>query len=338
MTKPNVLFIDDDRLLLDAVQRNLRREFSVAVAENGPRAIELIRQQRDNPFAAVVCDMRMPGPDGIKVLECVRALSPDTVRIMLTGNADKQTAIDSVNREQIFRFLNKPCPPEEMAAVLQAAVKRFDIAQVERELLESTLTGSVKAISELLGMVVPEAQARGQHLRDAMRNFAEAAEISPLWELDVAATLCLIGHASLPGHVLRKMAARVPLTSEEEAMLRRSPQVAHDLLAPIPRLEQVARIVLFQNKQFDGGGFPGERVSGDAIPAGARMLKILLDRMHLESEGFVRMVARKAMADRHGHYDPDLLDVCFTCIPDRLLPDPAGLGARVANFRAFSCN
>jgi hypothetical protein len=101
--------------------------------------------------------------------------------------------------------------------------------------------------------------------------------------------------------------------------LRRAPQLGHDLLASIPRLAGVARIVLYQHKHFDGSGFPADTVAGDAIPLGARLLKILNDRLSLELDGVVKQRAYLEMKDRPGFYDPMLLDQCFKCFADFLV-------------------
>jgi hypothetical protein len=84
--------------------------------------------------------------------------------------------------------------------------------------------------------------------------------------------------------------------------------VGSSLLAQIPRMEGVARAILYQNKNFDGSGFPEDTVAGEAIPAGARMLKILVDIARLESGGLGRVDALAKMRARSGTYDPRLLD------------------------------
>lgn len=317
-----ILFVDDDPNLLAAFQRNLRKQFNFDTAPGGPEAIELIK--KGEPYAVVVADMRMPGMDGVRLLEQVRQITPDSVRIMLTGNADQQTAVDAVNRGQIFRFLNKPCPPDQLVPTLESALKQYEIAQIERELLEGTLAGSVKALADVLGMVAPEAQGRGQVLRDCVKELAGPAGATPVWELEIAARLSPIGFASVPTSVLRKQAARAKLTFEEENMVRRVPQVGHDLLAGIPRLEGVAKIILYQHKHFNGGGFPSDFCSGKDIPIGARLLGILNDRLTLEHEGIVREHARTTMQERKGLYDPQLLELCFTTFPALLAKGPPG--------------
>lgn len=315
--KNKILFIDDDANLLAAFQRNLRKQFEFDTALGGQEGLEKLRTH--GPYALLVVDMRMPGMDGVEFLEQAQKLAPDTVRMMLTGNADQQTAVDAVNRGQVYRFLNKPCPVEVLIPAIEEGLKRFELMQIERELLEGTLMESVKLMSEVLGMVAPDALGRGQRLRESMRQFAKFINAGPLWELEVAALLSSIGCASLPARVLEKFSNGDNRTLEEEKIMRLVPQIGHDLLAGIPRLGQVARIILFQRKNFDGSDTPSIKCVGENLPIGARMLKILLDRMTLESEGIVKQRAFQAMEARVGAYDPRLLQLCFACFQTFLI-------------------
>jgi len=311
MKKSKILFVDDDPNLLAAFQRNLRGQFSFDTALGGVDALRLLQSQ--GPYAVALVDMRMPGMDGIEVLEKIRELSPDTVRMMLTGNADQKTAVDAVNRGQVFRFLNKPAPPEVLVPSLEAAIERYERLRVERELLEGTLTGSIKMLTDALGLAAPDALGRGQRLRDCVAKLACQLKAESIWELELGALLSGIGCAAIPHSILEKAAAAEPLLTEEAAVLRRVPQIGHDLLADIPRLAGVADIVLYQHKHFDGTGFPADSVSGAAIPLGARMLKIFQDRLELEADGVVKQRAFETLKSREGVYDPVLLTQCFVC-------------------------
>jgi len=308
-----ILFVDDDSNLLAAFQRNLRKQFTFDCAESGQQGLELLKTS--GPYALLVVDMRMPVMDGIEFLEKAQDLAPEAVRMMLTGNADQQTAIDAVNRGQVFRFLNKPCPIEVLVAALETGLKHYELLRNERELLEGTLTGSVKVLSEVLGMVAPDALGRGERLRESMRKFAKFIGATPVWELEIASLLSSIGCASLPPRVLHKMSAGEDRTMPEERIVRRIPQVSHDLLVSIPRLAGVASIVLHQDKRFDGGGFPADKLSGESIPLGSRMLKILNARLNLEGDGIVKQRALETMRADAGAYDPKLLESCFACFP-----------------------
>ena len=85
-----ILFVDDDANLLAACRRSLRGRFEVETALGGPQGLQLVSSSE--PFAVILADMRMPGMDGIEFLRKVKDLAPDSVRMMLTGNADMDTA------------------------------------------------------------------------------------------------------------------------------------------------------------------------------------------------------------------------------------------------------
>jgi hypothetical protein len=183
----------------------------------------------------------------------------------------------------------------------------------ERDVLEGTLAGVVKMLSDVLGMVAPEALGRGQRLRDCMHRFARHVGAEPEWELEIASLLSTVGCAAVPLSIMRKYSSGADLNPAECAILERVPQIGYELISDIPRMTEIARVVLYQNKRFDGRGFPQDEVAGEDIPLGARMLKILHDRMDLEADGIVKQQALKAMKERAGAYDPTLLEQNFVC-------------------------
>src|ERR1035441_9520469 len=101
MLAEKILLVDDDPNILDGYRRSLSREFLMETAQGGEPALALAA--KNGPYAVVVSDMRMPGMDGIQLLSRIKALSPDTIRVMLTGNADTETAINAINEGNIFR-------------------------------------------------------------------------------------------------------------------------------------------------------------------------------------------------------------------------------------------
>lgn len=167
--------------------------------------------------------------------------------------------------------------------------------------------GSIKVLTEILSVIEPQSFCRGQRLRGLMLDFAQALRISAVWELEVAALMSHIGCVMIPNSIVRKHRYRVALNSVENALLTRCPEFGSELLMRIPNLEPVARIVLYQNKEFDGSGFPDDSVSGDEIPLGARMLRVLGDYIDLESAGTSKAQSLQIMNTVSGRYDPEIL-------------------------------
>ena len=239
-----VLFVDDDANILAGYQRALRKQFRIEIAVGAEAALKIV--ERQGPYAVVVSDMYMPGMNGVQFLAKVKEIAPDTVRIMLTGNPDLRTAIEAVHHGHIFRFLTKPCPPESLAMALEAGIEQYRLITAERDLLEKTLSGSVRMLMEILAMVDPHLFGRAQTLRGYIRSLAQTLQVGEIWKLELAATLAQVGLVTIPPVVVLKARAGHPLSEAEQEMLERVPEISHNLLINIPRLDPVARIVLYQ--------------------------------------------------------------------------------------------
>jgi response regulator RpfG family c-di-GMP phosphodiesterase len=308
---PKVLCIDDNPNVLAALKRNLRKRFDIDTAEGGELALEML--DRDGPYAVVVADMQMPGMNGIELLAKMRQMAPDTVRIMLTGNADQRTPVDAVNLGHVFRFLNKPCPIETMIDALEDGIKQYHLIIAERDLLENTLNGSVKVLMDVLSLVDPSSFGRSHRLRDYARRITAELDLQFTWELELATLLSQIGIVSLPPTLIKKVHSGLAVTGAEEDMLLRVSEVGSDLLANIPRLESVARIIRYQDKHLDGTGFPRCSIKGKEIPIESRIIKPLKDLLQLESASVPASKAVEQLRSRTGWYDLQVLDAAFRC-------------------------
>ncbi|HUD45495.1 MAG TPA: HD domain-containing phosphohydrolase [Candidatus Baltobacteraceae bacterium] len=326
-----ILFVDDDPDILAGFQRSLRKELKIDTAVGGAAALAMMRGRE--PYSVVVADMQMPGMNGVEFLKELERTTPDTVRIMLTGNADQKTARDAVNHGHIFRFLTKPCPQEDLVPALRAGLKHYQLVTAERDVLEKTLNGSARMLSDILAMHDSHSFGKSQRLRDYMRVFADYLKLKQTWDLELAATLSQIGCVTIPQAVLEKCRAGRPLAGAEADVVRRVPQIGYNLLSHIPRLESVAAVVLYQNKNFDGTGFPFDKVAGEDIPIGARILRVLQDLLEHELAKTPKDKALDSMTRFPGRYDPRvmeavaaLFDVCLArTSPGEAQSRPAGI-------------
>jgi response regulator RpfG family c-di-GMP phosphodiesterase len=300
-----VLFVDDDANLLASCERSFRRQFPIETAEGGEAGLQKIAER--GPFAVVVSDRQMPQMDGIRFLSLVRERAPDTVRIMLTGNADLEGAIKVVNEGNIFRFLTKPCALEILNKAVADALAQYRLVTVEKELLNKTLSGSIKLLTDILSMMEPESFGRAQTMRDLIASVTKRFKTDNDWEIPLAVMLAPIGNVTIPPELLLRARAGVALSKVEDRLVAQLPETAARLLANIPRLEGVARNVRYQQKNYDGSGTPPDLVKGEALPLGSRLLKILADLARLQAEGLSRAQALNEMQTRLGWYDPALL-------------------------------
>jgi DNA-binding NtrC family response regulator len=149
----HVLCVDDEPKILEGVALHLRRHYRISMATSGTEGLAIVGGS--DPPAVVVSDMRMPEMDGATFLGKVKEQAPDIVRLLLTGQADMTSAIAAVNQGQIFRFLTKPCNAQTLLAAIAAAAEQYRLLTAERELLEKTLRGSIKALTEVLSLANP---------------------------------------------------------------------------------------------------------------------------------------------------------------------------------------
>lgn len=306
-----VLFVDDEQNVLAAIKRTVRQLVDAVTCDDPLLALELL--QHDGPFAVIVSDMRMPGLSGIDFLAKAREIAPDSVRVMLTGNSDQTTAIDAVNKGEIFRFLTKPTDPETLRAVLAAGLRQHQLVTSERELLQHTLNGSIKVLAEMLTIAKPEAFGRTDRLRSKVTQIASHLGMQGQWELETAVSLSLLGCVGLPSQLLEKAAGGAALSAKEQLEYRAHPQLAADLINAIPRMKVVADIVLYQNKDFDGSGFPSDDRRGDDLPLGARVLRVALAYDDLKVQGWSDTAICVELRRQTGCFDPCVLEALESC-------------------------
>jgi response regulator RpfG family c-di-GMP phosphodiesterase len=301
--KVRVLCVDDDPHVVEGLALNLRRHFEIFTALSGAQGLGMLEKSGD-PVAVVISDMRMPQMTGAAFLAQVRQRWPDTVRILLTGQTDLDSAVKAVNEGQIFRFLSKPCPPDHLLAAVEAGVEHHRLVTAERVLLEQTLHGAVKALTDILSLQNPLAFGRATRAKAHVSALAAHLGLGDRWQLEVAAMLSPIGTITLPPETLEKVYDGRALSESEQAMVSRAPAVAQQLLGNIPRLEPVCEILAHLETRFDGNGKP---MPVESSPVGARLLKIVLDYDALETRGLSEQPALDMLRSRRGVYDLELL-------------------------------
>ena len=309
-----ILLVDDELPVLDGYRRQIGRKYRVHCALGGEEALELMKTE--GPFAVIVSDMKMPGMDGVTFLAKAREMAPDTVRVMLTGTEEKNAA-QAVNEGSIFRFLSKPCQTDLLELTIEAAISRYRLVTSERALLSSTLTGAVKVLTEVLAAARPVAFGRTDRIRMLVRKLAKELIPQQLWRAELAALLSQVGCVGLPEDILTKAYAGKQLVPKDAGLFREHPRVGANLVKHVPRLEQVAEIILQQSKNFDGSGYPDDSIAGDQIPMEARILKVAIDIDALTLAGSNLPDALAEMGTRAGAYDKAVLQVVERWVKDK---------------------
>ena len=290
MPIPSVLVVDDETGIRELIARWLASGgYAVRTASCAAEALDRVH---DTPPAVALCDIRMPGKDGIWLAQQIRQDSPETAVIMATGVQDVAPAVTSL-RQGVIDYLTKPFDRARVrASVLRGlqwhkaacdSRRWHDALDHEVERRRAQLSGVLSASTidsdaALDGLLATLTQADGDAYAHAYRVAALAAsvgcamQLSPedMDALERGALLHDVGKLAMPDAVLRKPA---PLTREEQDIIRQHPQIGSDLLAGVPYLAAAAELVRDAHERVDGLGYPSGTPASD-VALGARIISV----------------------------------------------------------------
>lgn len=249
MDREQILIVDDEQPNLDLAVTILHSDFEVHTARCAADALGLINAHGEYPL--VVSDMHMPGISGAEFLEQVRTQTPDTIRIMLTADTSQQIAVEAANRGHVFRFLNKPMSRAVLTRAVRDGLEEYRRRKAEKDLLAGTANGCIELLGEVLSVVSPLAFAKSRRVTRTVEELCHQLSVTDAWELTMAATLSQLGCITLPERLLSRVAKRESLSRHSSELWRSHPQLAHDLIRRIPRLERVAEIVQGQQSVYE---------------------------------------------------------------------------------------
>jgi response regulator RpfG family c-di-GMP phosphodiesterase len=288
-----VLYVDDEPSLCRAFARLFREDakFVISTVSSPEEAVDLIGKES---FDVIVSDLRMPGMSGIELLATARRTVPDARRLLVSGYADFESALDAINEVGVDRLLTKPWENEEVrGAVRSAADHAFlqrENARVNDELRRQT--EELSLINQRLDALVEE---RTSNLLDGLVSALDLRDSETQWhsrrvgryarrlaqemaiggreldDIERGATLHDIGKIGVRDAVLLKPG---PLDESEWAEMRRHPALGHDILKGIGFLERARLIPLHHQERFDGSGYP-QGLKGAEICVGARIFAVV---------------------------------------------------------------
>ena len=218
---PAILLVDDEANILSALRRLLRpKGYQTFTAAGGTEALQILSTE---VIDIVVSDMRMPGMDGAQLLSEVRARRPNTIRILLTGYADINSAVSAINNGGIFRYISKPWDDFEFLEVIRQALewsglqrekdrleKLTRVQNEELQILNSTLEEKVRQRTGELQTAHQELTLAMEKLKKSF--FTTVQVLSNLLELRAPA---LVGHGRRTADVARRIAEKMKLPPDQ---------------------------------------------------------------------------------------------------------------------------
>ncbi|HEX8949801.1 MAG TPA: HD domain-containing phosphohydrolase [Dissulfurispiraceae bacterium] len=261
-----VLFVDDEAHILSSISRLFAdSSISAITVSNAAEALEALAS---GEVSVIVSDNMMPGITGIELLQQAKAVSPESVRILITGHADLQSAVDAINKGEVYRFLTKPWDDEEFKSIVLNALDRHKIILSLKRADEATLLSLAQAIE------LKDPYTRG-HCDRVARYAVRIAEALGLTKeeqeyVKYGSWLHDCGKIGVPESILNH---KGPLSPEQMEIVRNHSRWGADIvrLAQLP--DAVINIILYHHERFDGKGYPSG-LKGKGIPLEARIATV----------------------------------------------------------------
>lgn len=274
-----ILIVDDEPANLRLLERLFRRDYLIIAAESGAEGLELLKM---HDVSLIISDQRMPGMTGIEFLKRTAEMRPHTVRIVLTGYTDVNSLVEAINSGVVYRYVTKPWINEDLQQTVVKAIEHSLIIKNQYELalrnerLAVQLTRMKQAFARLISdalyfkdSILHEHSQRASGYAVAIGHRFNL-NVSELEQLSLAAFLHDVGQIGVPDNIRHKTS---PLTDEENQTVSRCAERGLQMLASIPDMNEIARVVRYLTEHFDGTGFP-ENLSGEQIPLLSRIIAV----------------------------------------------------------------
>jgi len=336
-TGRSVLIVDDEASVRHLMRRWLEsRGYTVAVAPGADKALELMAA---TPTAVALCDLRMPGHDGLWLADQLRREHPDTAVIIATAVSDAGSAVERLG-QGVVDYLTKPFERERLCEAVSRGVEWHRSAcdsRRWRELLEDEMRARHAHLSDIIASqyvdsdealdillatftaINPEAYTHAYRVAALSVTVARALNLSEpeVATVERGALLHDLGKLTMPEALLRKPA---PLTVEEQRLIRLHPSIGSSLIEQVPYLTQAAAVVRDAHERVDGLGYPrGSR--GDDVWLGARIVAVAdaydtMMRARVFRDAVSPAAALAELARCSGtQFDPRVVDA-FTAVVD----------------------
>ena len=324
----HILVVDDEEGPREAMRMILKESYNVLLAKDGQECLDLVRKEKPS---LILLDVRLPGMDGIEVLENIRKVHPEIPVIIVSAVGTHKTVIDALKLGAVD-FIAKPLDVIQIRdtvrkALLQAECeKSLKPRALERTLptvedvLEATYLNVIKTLCKILVKKDPYTRQHSQHVTHYALLIGKALGFSKdeLLVLEQAALLHDVGKIGIPDHILRKPG---PLSESEWEIMRQHPDIGQEILEHIQVLHLEQNMVRHHHERYDGKGYP-DGLKGDGIPIYSRILGIadsfhamVSDRPYRKALS-IEAAVEELIKNRGTQFDPEMVDTFVKALED----------------------
>ncbi len=262
----SLLFVDDEKNVLNALERAFMDSgMRVNTAADAFEAIEILR---NCDIAVIVSDNLMPGMTGVEFFRRAKDISPDSVRIMMTAYADVGSAIDAINKGEVYRFITKPWDEEELREIIGGAAQKYRVVQSLKEADEARLL----SLAQTIELKDPYTRGHCDRVARYAMLIADSMGLDAEMKRDIkyGSWLHDCGKIGVPEAVLNHPG---PLSEKDMEIIRSHPVWGADVARQARLSERIINIVLHHHERFDGLGYPSGLKAGE-IPFEARIVAV----------------------------------------------------------------
>lgn len=207
-----VLAVDDEKSILNSLRRSLRKEpYKLFTAESGAEGLEILAA--NNKIQMVISDQRMPNMSGTEFLSQVKKLYPDTMRVVLSGYAEAEAIVDSINRGEVYRFIGKPWEEDDLKSIIKQGLAHYNLVIQNRQLSEQTKHQLIE-LERLNGLLANSVEERTRSLQFSQ----EVLEHLPLIVLGISQEEELVMTNETARNQLESLQGMMPGTDMEDIL------------------------------------------------------------------------------------------------------------------------
>jgi response regulator RpfG family c-di-GMP phosphodiesterase len=304
--KHTILAVDDEEGILKALVRLFKSiDIELSTATSGAEALKMLQASQ---YSLIISDQRMPGMTGVEFLHLSRDISPDSIRVLLTGYADINATVEAINSGAVRYYFNKPWDDNIFLSRIEESLKLYELTLNNKELLALTrqqneqlkifnttledrvasqtreikinrnailksFMQTIKALSTMVDLRFKDIGSHSQRIAAFAKQMLKGYTLGQkeYQDIIVAAFLHDIGKIGLPDKIVNKHSGEITKMDEEE--IRKHSILGQSCVFSIDGFEEIGTIIRHHHENYDGSGYP-DAIREYNIPLGSRIIRI----------------------------------------------------------------